>query len=220
MKISTLRINAWNSNKAPTSTFPLQRRFANRTVFSYPCRSAVDINCQVCGGGRKIKRAQLSPQHPIAAMSLKRMLCSAVLLHYQQTDNLFDSASRESAAMCCACYALLPISINGFLLVIAACASAFLSSCSKIKDGWSERVGRRLRLILRRRATTKKKNVVSIIKSLIIYIVYSCRREKQTNKRRSTWRECCIQTVASVYKRTGERAGSMCLSRVARTRQA
>lgn len=134
-KISTLRINARNSNKAPTSTFPLQHRFANRTLFSYPCRSAVDINCQVCGGGRKIKRAQLSPRHPIAAMSLKRMLCSAVLLHYQQTDNLFDSASRESAAMCCACYTLLPISINSFLLVIAACASAFLPSCSKSRTG-------------------------------------------------------------------------------------
>lgn len=141
-KISTLRINARNSNKAPTSTFPLQRRFANRTLFSYPCRSAVDINCQVCGGGRKIKRAQLSPRHPIAAMSLKRMLCSAVLLHYQQTDNLFDSASRESAAMCCACYTLLPISINSFLLVIAACASAFLSLLQQIKDGRSEPVSR------------------------------------------------------------------------------
>lgn len=129
MKRCTLCINAWNSNKAPTSTFPLQHGFANRTLFSYPRRSAVDINCQVCGGGRKIKRAQLSARHPTAAMSLKRMLCSAVLLHYQQTDNLFDSASRERAQRCAAHAAPpcqprppLPISINGFLLVIAACA--------------------------------------------------------------------------------------------------
>lgn len=43
-------------------------------------------------------------------MSLKRMLCSAVLLHYQQTDNLFDSASRERerAVMCRTRYLVPP----------------------------------------------------------------------------------------------------------------
>lgn len=158
-KRSTLRINAGNSNKAPTSTFPLQHRFANRTLFSYPCRSAVDINCQVCGGGRKIKRAQLSPRHPIAAMSLKRMLCSAVLLHYQQTDNLFDSASRESAAMCCACYTLLPISINSFLLVVAGPRVCFFFFPPAANQGRAERARqpRSLRLIFAKEGDDKKK---------------------------------------------------------------
>lgn len=74
----------------------------------------------------KIKLTQLSSPHPIPAMSLKRMLCSAVLLHYQQTDNLFDSASRE---YCDVQYTLphspFPISINSFLLSNTVGASFF-----------------------------------------------------------------------------------------------
>lgn len=79
---------------------------------------------------RKIKLTQLSSPHPIAAMSLKRMLCSAVLLHYQQTDNLFDSASRERERESRDVPHTLPrsrfpISINRFLLSITDCASVF-----------------------------------------------------------------------------------------------
>lgn len=83
------------------------------------------MNCQVWEK-EKIKLTQLSSPHPIPAMSLKRMLCSAVLLHYQQTDNLFDSASRE---YCDVQYTLphspFPISINSFLLSNTVCASFF-----------------------------------------------------------------------------------------------
>lgn len=121
----TIYLHVCNLNTASASTFPVVLSLANTTLFSYPCWSIVDMNCQVWEK-EKIKLTQLSSPHPIPAMSLKRMLCSAVLLHYQQTDNLFDSASRE---YCDVQYTLphspFPISINSFLLSNTVCASFF-----------------------------------------------------------------------------------------------
>lgn len=65
------------------------------TWFSYACRSCCWYKLSSLEKGGKMKRAQASPPHPTSAMSLKRMLCSAALLHYQETVNLFDSASGE-----------------------------------------------------------------------------------------------------------------------------
>lgn len=83
----------------------------------------------------KIKLTRLSSPHPTPATSLKRMLCSAVLLHYQQADNLFDSPSRNNCdVLHMLPHSPFPISINSILVPNKVCASFIQLSFQQVKS--------------------------------------------------------------------------------------